>query len=110
MLKKRFADIFHEKSEMKKYGKGTIVCNSMEEFDKAIEGIGCGLVSPGGTGISRSRVEELERKGLIRVFRVWVDDDFLKHDTSIFRFICPSKQVCVYIPLDDIERIKREGV
>jgi hypothetical protein len=103
---RRLTDIQHEKEEIKYYGKGTIVCRSWEEFDEAVKDISCALVSPGGTGLPRSYVQQLEKEGSIRVFRVWADDKCWENYPSILRFFCPSKVVYVYIPMDDINKIK----
>jgi hypothetical protein len=105
---KRFTDMRYEKTEMENYGKGTIVCNSWEEFNEAVKDIDCGLVSPGGTGLPRSYVQQLEKEGLIRVFRVWVDNEEFEYYPSIIRFFYPTRDVCVLIPVDDIKRIKKE--
>jgi len=93
-------------AEAKNFGKRTIVCNSWDEFDEAVKGIDCGLVSPGGTGLPRSYIQQLEKDGLIRVFRVIVDDKGFKYYPSHVRFLYPSKNVYVFIPMDDINRIK----
>lgn len=42
-MRKRLIDIIYENEEVKNYGKGTIVCNSWEEFDDAIKDIKCVL-------------------------------------------------------------------
>jgi hypothetical protein len=105
-MSKRFADIRYERDEMKNYGKGTILCNSWEEFDEAVRDISCGLVSPGGSGVPRSYIQKLEKEGMIRVFRVWADDKCWGSYPSILRFLYPSKEVYVYIPMDDINRVK----
>ncbi|GER93496.1 hypothetical protein A45J_1240 [hot springs metagenome] len=34
---KRLAVVLYEKTEAKNHGKGTIVCNSWEEFDEAMD-------------------------------------------------------------------------
>jgi hypothetical protein len=106
MLKGRFADILYEKAERKNYGRGTIICKSFEEFDEAILGIDCALVSPGGTGLPYSYLEQLEKDGLIRVFRVWGDDNVFDHVPPMLRFFYPSKAVFVFIPEDDVKRFK----
>lgn len=103
---KGFADSRYEKAEAENYGKGTIVCHSWEEFDEAVKDIDCGLVSPGGTGLPRSSIQQLEKEGLIRVFRVWVDENLWKHSPLMIRFFYPSKGVYVFIPVDDVNRIK----
>lgn len=106
-MREMLAGILYKKSEAEKYGKRTVVCNSLEEFEKAIEGIACGLVSPGGTGLPRSFVEKLEKDGLIRVYRVLVDDKDFDNTPSLFRFLVPSREVHVYIPVDDIEKVRQ---
>ncbi|MGO9013387.1 MAG: hypothetical protein ACLQF0_00250 [Dissulfurispiraceae bacterium] len=88
------------------FSRGTIVCNSWEEFDEAIKDVDCGLVSPGGAGLPRSYIHQLEKDGSIRVFRVIVDGKSFKYYPSHVRFLYPSKDVYVFIPVDDINRIK----
>lgn len=103
---KRFIDSRYEKSEAENYGKQTVVCNSWEDFDNATKNIDCGLVSPGGCGISRLEVKRLEKEGKIRVFRVWVNDNFLKYEPIFLRFFYPSREQFVYIPWDDVEGLR----
>ncbi len=104
-MEKRLADIFFKRAKIKNYGKGTIVCNSWEEFDEAIKDINCGLVSPGGTGLPRSYLQELEKQGLIRVLRVIVDSE--ERPPVMLGFLYSLKDEYVYIPVDDIEKVKQ---
>ena len=98
-------NIFFKRAKIKNYGKRTIVCNSWEEFDEAIKDIECGLVSPGGTGLPRSYVQELEKQGLIRVIRVIVDSK--EQPPVLLRFLYSPKDEYVYIPVDDIKKVKQ---
>jgi hypothetical protein len=107
-MKKRFADILYENAEFQKFGEKTVLCNSSEEFNEAVKDIECGLVSPGGTGLPRDDVFQLEKEGLIRVFRILDDDDHFKYTPSLFRFFYPSKAVYVCIPYDDVKQFKKE--
>ncbi|MCL5978678.1 MAG: hypothetical protein M1147_11310 [Nitrospirae bacterium] len=102
-LKKIFADSCKEAEE---YGPKTVLCNSWDELDEAIKNIGCGLVSPGGTGLGRDVIQRMEREGLIRVFRIRVDDPMRKNVPLMFRCLYPPKVMYILIPWDDVKSIK----
>ncbi len=53
-------------------------------------------------------VQQLEKEGLIRAFRVCINDDCFKYSPPLFKFLYPSKDVYVYIPEDDIKPFKEE--
>lgn len=106
MFVTKYINKYYEKVESENYGSRTVVCNSWEDFDEAIKNIECGLVSPGGTGLPRLEVQRLEREGLIRVFRVWINDKLRECEPVMFRFLYPSKEMYIFIPVDDINRIK----
>jgi hypothetical protein len=67
-----------EKREKKNWGKGTIICKSMEEFDKYYDEFKGQMVSPGSAasrlGVSRAYINQLEKEGRIRAYRIWQED------------------------------------
>ena len=109
-MKKRLADKIHEKKEREVWGKGTIVCNSWDDFEKKAEDCGWNVVSPGGAadmlGVSRSYINQLEKEGKIRAFRIIVDDKEWKDVPFWLKVFTPKKAVYVYIPVKDLEKIK----
>lgn len=101
------------KMESKERGEGTIVCTD-KEFDKVLDQFKGALVSPGTAaqllGVSRSYVNQLEREGKIRAYRI--ERDNVNWDGLPLRWkpLISVKDVYIYIPEEDIEKIRSEMI
>lgn len=113
MLKK-IKDTLDEKREKKNWGKGTIVVESMAKFDKIFDQFKGKMISPGGAadrlGTSRAYVHQLEKEGKIRAYRIR-HDDIEWNDLPLWaKVMVAKKDVYIYIPDEDIEKIKKEMI
>ena len=103
-----------EIQEKKQWGKGTIVLNSMEEFDEIFDKFKGQMSSPGGAagmlGVSRSYIHQLEKEGKIRVYRIWTEDVSWDELPLKWRLFTKVKDVYIYIPDEDIEKIRKEMI
>lgn len=103
-----------EKQEKKQRGKGTIVLNSMAEFDKIFDEFKAQMVSPGGAagklGVSRAYIHQLEREGKIRAYRIWHDDIQWDSMPLWMKMIVTPKDVYIFIPIEDIEKVRKEMI
>ena len=111
-MKKRLADKLHEKEEKKNWGKGTTVLNSWKEFEKIEDQFDGKLISPGGAAgrlsVSRAYIHQLEKDGKLRVYRILANDIVWKDIPFWVRWMVPQKEVYIFIPNEDIERIREE--
>lgn len=102
----------NEKQERKNWGKGTIVCNSMQEFDKYFDEFKAQMSSPGAAasrlGVSRAYINQLEKEGRIRAYRIWNEDIHWDNLPLRWKPFIAVKDVYIYIPDEDIERIRAE--
>jgi len=102
-----------DKAERKEWGKGTIVFDSWEEFEKKIEH-DKGLVSPGGAasmlGVSRSYIHQLEKEGKITVYRIWAED--VDWDSLPFwvKALVPKREIYGFITAEEVERVRSEMI
>ena len=108
------ADRQEEKEHKANFGPRTVVCRNQEEFNKVLEEFNYQMVSPGGAAdslhVSRSYIHQLEREGKIRVFRVW-DEDLDWDDLPLWvKIITPRKGMYIMIPVEDIEKLKKERI
>jgi|WetSurMetagenome_2_1015567.scaffolds.fasta_scaffold509064_1 hypothetical protein len=93
-------------------GKGTIMVKTVEELNEIAEKFNWQVVSPGGAanmlGVSRAYIHQLEKNGLIRAYRM--DSNFNKKGISkiIQLLINTNRKFYIYIPVEDIEKIKAE--
>jgi hypothetical protein len=113
MLKKVIRKL-DEKEEKKEWGKGTIVLNSMEEFDKIFDKFRGQMISPGGAadmlGVSRAYIHQLEREGKIRAYRIWHDTVDWDELPLKWRLFTKVTGVYIYIPVEDLEKVKKEMI
>ena len=113
MLKKIIKKI-DETQEKKQWGKGTIVLNSMEEFDEIFDKFKGQMISPGGAagklGVSRAYIHQLEREGKIRVYRIWDEDIDWDQLPLKWRLFTRVKDVYIYIPIEDLDKVKKEMI
>lgn len=102
------------KEEEINWGKGTVVCKSWGEFDRYAQEYDGRVVSPGGAAaeleVSRSYINQLEKEGKIRAYRIIVDDKTRKDLPFWMRVFAPTKNVYIFIPSEDIERLKKEMI
>ena|SRR5690242_4098580 len=112
MKKARLADKLHEKKEKENWGKGTTVLNSWKEFEKIEEQFSGKLISPGGAAaklsVSRAYINQLEKDGKLRVYRIMADDIVWKDIPFWVRWMVPQKEVYIFIPDDDVEKVHGE--
>jgi len=117
-MKKRILNYWADKAEKKEqeanFGPRTVVCRNQEEFNKVLEEFNYQMVSPGGAAdklhVSRSYVHQLEREGKIRVCRVWDEDLGWDDLPSWVRILTPRRGMYIMIPIEDIEKIKKERI
>jgi|SRR5208337_3725087 len=111
MVKRIIAKI-NEGQERTQWGKGTIVCKSMEEFDKYLNQFKGQVASPGTAaarlGVSRAYINQLEKEGRIRAYRIWNEDIHWDSLPLKWKPFVAVKDVYIYIPDEDIERIREE--
>jgi hypothetical protein len=111
---KRLADKRREKREKELWGKGTVICKSWDEFESVTEQFNSHMVSPGTAaarlGVSRSYVNQLEKEGKLRAYRIIVDDKMWKHIPFWLKVFAPRKAVYILIPDEDIQRVKSEMI
>ncbi len=97
-------------TEKKNWGKGTILCKSWDEYEGYADAFEGDAVSPGSAagqlGVSRVYINQLEKEGKIRAYRIIVDDKMRKHTPFWLRVFMPTKQVFIMIPSEDIRKIK----
>jgi hypothetical protein len=112
--KERLVDKNFIKDEEKNWGKGTIVCKSWDEFDRHAQEHDGRVLSPGGAAarldVSRSYINQLEKEGKIRAYRIIVDSNVRESLPFWMRIFAPTKNVFIVIPSEDIERIKQEMI
>lgn len=112
--RKRWADKHHEKEEAKNYGENTIFCKNMDHFKKIINEFNGQMVSPGGAAgmlhVSRAYIHQIEKEGRIRVYRVWDEDLEWKELPLWVRVLTPKRSQYIMIPIEDIEKIKKERI
>ncbi|TAN42884.1 MAG: hypothetical protein EPN25_02070 [Nitrospirae bacterium] len=100
--------------EKQQWGKGTVICHSWAEFEKLSEETPEGFVSPGGAadalGVSRVYINQLEKEGKIRAYRIIVDDKLKGSEPFWVRVFMPTKNVFIMIPSEDIAKIKEEMI
>jgi hypothetical protein len=105
-----------EKREKKNWGKGTVVFDKMKDFDKIFDEFSDkgGMVSPGKAAamlsVSRDYVHQLEKEGKIRAYRIWHDDLDWDRLPLWAKIMVAKKDVYIYIPVADIEIIKKEMI
>lgn len=103
-----------EREEKKKWGKGTIVLESMKAFDKIFDDFKGQMVSPGGAagmlGVSRAYIHQLEKDGKIRAYRIWQEDVDWDSLPLKWRLFLKVKDVYIYIPMEDIEKVRKEMI
>ena len=113
MLKKIITKM-NVRKEKKQWGKGTIVLNSMEEFDKIFDQFKGRMLSPGGAagslGVSRAYIHQLEREGKIRAYRIWHEDIGWDGLPLRWKPFIAAKDVYIYIPEEDIEKVRKEMI
>jgi len=100
--------------EEKQWGKGTVICHSWDEFERLSEETPGGFVSPGGAagklGVSRVYINQLEKEGKIRAYRIIVDANMRKSEPFWVRVFMPTKDVFIMIPSVDLDKIKDEMI
>jgi hypothetical protein len=95
-------------------GNGTIVVETMEAFNEILDKFNGQMVSPGGAaqilGVSRAYIHQLEKDKKIRVYRI--SDDKVNWDVLPVwaRLLMPKRSDYIYIPCEDIERVKTEMI
>lgn len=98
--------------ERKNIGKGSIVLNSMEEFDTVFDNFKGQMVSPGGAaarlGVSRSFIHHLEKEGKIRAYRIGCDDIQWDKMPLWAKLLVSPRDVYIYIPDEDIEKVRQQ--
>lgn len=113
MLKKIIRKM-DEIEEKKKWGKGTIVLESMKDFDVIFDKFKGKMVSPGGAagrlGVSRAYIHQLEKEGKIRAYRIWQEDVDWDSIPLKWRLFLKVKDVYIYIPDEDIEKVRKEMI
>lgn len=113
MLKKIVTKI-NGRQEKKNWGKGTIVLDSMEKFEEIFDKFKGQMVSPGGAagalGVSRAYIHQLEKEGKIRAYRIWHEDIEWDSLPVWMKLMVAKKDVYIYIPDEDIKRIKKEMI
>ncbi len=112
--RERYVDKKYVKNEKKNWGKGTIVFDKWEDYEKVIEEFDGQLISPGGAaqklGVSRSYIHQLEQQGKIRCYRIWDEHIHWESYPLWMRVFAPKKEIYVFIPIIDIEKIKLERI
>jgi len=113
MLKKIITKM-NVRQEKKQWGKGTIVLNSMKEFDKIFDQFKGQMLSPGGAagklGVSRAYIHQLEKEGKIRAYRIWHEDIGWDDLPLRWKPFIATKDVYIYIPEEDIEKVRKEMI
>ena len=101
-----------EHIEKQKWGKGTVMLNTMKELDKVFDEFRGQLVSPGtaaaNLGVSRAYVNQLEKEGRITAYRIYSENVNWDELPLKWKLFVAVKDVYIYIPVDDIERISQE--
>jgi hypothetical protein len=93
-------------------GKGTIMVRTVKELNEIAEKFNWNVVSPGGAanmlGVSRAYIHQLEKNGIIRAYRM--DSNFEKKGIpKILQLLMKTnRKFYIYIPVEDIEKIKAE--
>ena len=100
--------------EKKNWGKGTIEVKSMTEFEKIFKQFDGQMTSPGGAagtlGVSRAYIHQLEKAGKIRAYRIWNEDIHWDSLPLWAKVMLTKKDVYIYIPDEDIAKIKKEMI
>ena len=113
MLKKIVTKL-NEKQEKKNWGKGTIVLDSMKEFEEIFDKFEGQMISPGSAAselrVSRAYIHQLEKEGKIRAYRIWHEDIEWDSLPVWMKLMVAKKDVYIYIPDEDIKKVKKEMI
>ena len=129
LSKKEKARLKRELELEEKGGKGTVLLESWDDYQKVVEKCKGELLSPGGAssrvGISRARVHQLEAEGKITVYRVRaehldVTEEDIKEDLKLLPVWLrplialkkpkPAQGYVVLVEMESLERyMKSQG-